>query len=78
MRFKALKEIINRHPGRHDKIAISIGLGTDAIIEAESEILDFLDDYEVDWIAPDTVGRNTVTNEDEPCIEVHLKEREHD
>ena len=51
MKFKELKEVINRHPGRHDKIAITIGLGNDAIIEAESPILDFLDDYEVAWIA---------------------------
>ena len=76
MRFKALKEIINRHPGRHDKIAVSIGLGTDAIIEAESEILDYLDDYEVDWIAPGTVGHNMVSDDEEPCIEVHLEKRE--
>ena len=74
MKFKELKEVINRHPGRHDKIAVSIGLGNDAIIEAESPILDFLDDYEVDWIAPETIGQNIVTNSEEPCIDVHLKE----
>lgn len=75
MTFAELKQVINRHPGRHDKIAITIGLGTDAIIEAESPLLDCLDDYEVAWIAPDTVGRNIVTDDTEPCIEVHLKEK---
>lgn len=74
MKFKELKEVINRNPGRHDKIAISIGLGNDAIIEAESHILDCLDEYEVAWIAPETVGQNIVTNSEEPCIDVHLKE----
>lgn len=74
MKFKELKEVINRHTGRHDKIAISIGLGTDAIIEAESPILDFLDEYEVAWIAPETVGHNIVTNSEDPCIDVRLKE----
>lgn len=76
MKFKELKEVINRHSGRHDKIAISIGLGNDAIIEAESPILDFLDDYEVVWIAPETVGQNVVTDSSEPCIDVHLKDLE--
>ena len=75
MKFGELKTVINRHSGRHDKIAITIGLGTDAIIEAESPLLDCLDDYEVAWIAPSTVGRNTVTDSEEPCIDVHLKER---
>ena len=75
MKFKELKEVINRHPGRHDKIAITIGLGNDAIIEAESPLLDCLDDYEVAWIAPETVGNNIVTDSDEPCIDVHLVER---
>ena len=73
MKFGELKRVINRHAGRHDSIAVSIGLGSDAIIEAESEILDYLDDYEVDWIAPSTVGHNTVTDSQEPCIDVHLK-----
>lgn len=76
MKFKELKEVINRHPGRHDKIAITIGLGNDAIIEAESPLLDCLDDYEVAWIAPETVGNNIVTDSDEPCIDVHLKDKE--
>ena len=76
MKFSELLSVINRHDGRHDNIAISIGLGTDGVIEAESEILDFLSDYEVDWIAPDTVGYNIVTDSEEPCIEVHLKEME--
>ena len=76
MKFKELKEVINRHPGRHDKIAITIGLGNDAIIEAESPILDYLDDYEVAWIAPETVGHNIVSDSEEPCIDVHLKEPE--
>ena len=76
MKFKELKEVINRNPGRHDKIAITIGIGNDAIIEAESPILDFLDDYEVAWIAPETVGRNIVSDSEEPCIDVHLKEPE--
>ena len=76
MKFKELKEVINRHPGRHDKIAITIGLGNDAIIEAESPILDYLDDYEVAWIAPDKVGHNIVTDSEEPCIDVRLKEPE--
>ena len=75
MKFGELKQVVNRCSGRHDKIAITIGLGNDAIIEAESEILDYLDDYEVAWIAPSTVGHNTVTDEDEPCIDVHLKEK---
>lgn len=75
MKFSELKMVINRHSGRHDKIAITIGLGTDAVIEAESPILDCLDDYEVAWIAPSTVGRNIVTNDEEPCIDVHLKEK---
>lgn len=75
MKFSELKMVINRHSGRHDKIAITIGLGTDAIIEAESPILDYLDDYEVAWIAPSTVGHNTVTDSEQPCIDVHLKEK---
>ena len=75
MKFSELKNVINRHPGRHEKIAITIGLGTDAIIEAESPILDYLDDYDVAWIAPSTVGHNTVTDSEEPCIDVHLKEK---
>lgn len=75
MTFAELKQVINRHPGRHDKIAITIGLGNDAIIEAESPLLDCLDDYEVVWIAPETVGNNIVTDSEEPCIDVHLKEK---
>ena len=75
MKFKELKQVINRHPGRHDQIAVTIGLGCDAVIEAESEILDYLDDYEVKWIAPSTVGENLVTDKEEPCIEVHLAEK---
>lgn len=78
MRFSELKQVINRHPGRHDKIAITIGLGNDAIIEAESPILDCLDDYEVAWIAPETVGKNLVTESEEPCIEVHLEKGKSD
>lgn len=74
MKFAELKQVINRHSGRHDKIAVTIGLGCDAVIEAESEILDYLDDYEVAWIAPSTIGENLVTDKEEPCIEVHLKE----
>ena len=76
MTFGELKQVINRHPGRHDKIAITIGLGNDAIIEAESPLLDYLDDYEVAWIAPETVGRNLVMESEGPCIDVHLKDRE--
>ena len=75
MKFGELKTVINRYSGRHDKIAITIGLGTDAIIEAESPLLDCLDDYDVEWIAPSTVGHNTVTDSEEPCIDVHLKEK---
>lgn len=75
MKFSELKTVINRCSGRHDWIAITIGLGTDALIEAESPILDYLDDYEVSWIAPSTIGHNKVTDEEEPCIEVHLKEK---
>ena len=74
MKFSELKQVINRSPGRHDKIAITIGLGNDAIIEAESPLLDCLDDYQVAWIAPDTVGRNIVTDSEEPCISIHLQE----
>ncbi len=76
MKFKELKKVINRCKGRHDKIVISIGLGNDAIIEAESPILDCLDNYEVAWIAPETVGKNIVTDSEEPCIDVHLKDLE--
>lgn len=72
MKFKELKDIINRSPGRHDRLAIHIELGFDAIIASDSEILDFLDDYSVKWIAPSTIGQSTVTNEEEPCIEIHL------
>ena len=72
MLFKELKSIINRQPGRHDRVAIHIDLGCDAIVESESEILDFLDDYNVKWIAPSTVGKSSVTDEEEPCIEIHL------
>ena len=75
MKFSELKTVINRCTGRHDKIAVTIGLGTDAVIQAESPLLDCLDDYEVDWIAPSTVGHNTVTDSEEPCIDVHLKEK---
>ena len=75
MKFSELKKVINRYKGRHDKIAITIGLGTDAIIEAESPLLDCLDDYSVAWIAPSTVGHNIVTDSEEPCIEVHLKDQ---
>ena len=82
MRFGELKTVINRHPGRHDWISISIGLGVDAVIQAESPLLDCMDDYEVAWIAPSTLGEETVstgisTVSDEmiPAIEVHLKEK---
>ena len=78
MKFKELKEIINRCKGRHDKIAISIGIGNDAIIEAESPILDCLDEYEVLWIAPESVGQNIVTDSQEPCIDIHLKDPRED
>lgn len=81
MKFGELKKVINRHSGRHDWISINIGLGTDALIQAESPLLDCMDDYEVDWIAPGTLGDetvttgvSTVTDEVLPCIEVHLKE----
>lgn len=81
MKFKELKQVINRHPGRHDWISISIGLGVDAVIKAESPMMDCIDEYEVDWIAPSTLGEETVTTgvstvSDEvlPCLEVHLKE----
>lgn len=75
MKFKELKNILNRHSGRHDHVGIWIGLKSSGVIEMESEILDFLDDYDVSWIASGTIGRNQVTNEEEPCIEIHLKER---
>lgn len=82
MKFGELKTVINRHPGRHDWISISIGLGVDAVIQAESPLLDCMDDYEVAWIAPSTLGDETVTTgistvSDEmiPAIEVHLKEK---
>ena len=75
MTFGELKQVINRCAGRRDMIAVTIGLGTDAIIEAESRLLDCMDDYEVAWIAPGTVGENIVTDSEEPCIEVHLKEK---
>ena len=75
MKFSELKKVINRHSGRHDWISVSIGLGTDAVIAAESPILDGLDEYEVAWIAPGTFGRSTVTEEETPCIEVHLVEK---
>lgn len=83
MLFKELKSVINRSSGRHDWISISIGLGNDAVIQAESPILDALDDYEVDWIAPATFGDctvtegiNSVTDEKMPCINIHLKSKE--
>lgn len=74
MKFSELKQVINRSPGRHAKIAITIGLGNDAIIEAESPLLNCLDDYNVLWIAPGTVGLNIVTDSEEPCIDIHLQE----
>lgn len=76
MKFGELLAVINRHQGRHDKIAITIGLGCDGVIEAESPILDYLADYDVRWIAPDTVGNNTITDSAEPCIEIHLAAKE--
>lgn len=83
MKFGELKTVINRHPGRHDWISVSIGLGVDAVIQAESPLLDCMDDYEVAWIAPSTLGDETVTTgistvseEMVPAIEVHLKEKE--
>ncbi len=82
MKFGELKTVINRHPGRHDWISVSIGLGVDAVIQAESPLLDCMDDYEVAWIAPSTLGDETVTTgistvseEMIPAIEVHLKEK---
>lgn len=74
MKFKELKTVINRHKGRLDWLAITIGLGTDAMIKADSPILDALDDYDVSWIAPSTVGHNTVTDSEEPCIDIHLED----
>ena len=76
MKFGELKQVINRNPGRHEWVAVTIGLGTDAVISADSPILDLLDDYEVSWIAPSTFGENTVTDRDEPCLDVHLKEKQ--
>lgn len=78
MKFGELKTVINRSPGRHDWVAVTIGLGTDAIISAESPILDLIDDYEVAWIAPSTIGENLVTDKEQPCIEVHLQEKKDD
>lgn len=82
MKFGELKTVINRYPGRHDWISVSIGLGVDAVIQAESPLLDCVDDYEVAWIAPSTLGDETVTTgistvseEMIPAIEVHLKEK---
>lgn len=74
MKFGELKTVINRHSGRHEWISIAIGLGTDAIIQNDSPLLDMLDEYEVNWIAPGTIGESTVTHQGVPCIEVHLKE----
>ena len=74
MKFGELKTVINRHSGRHEWISITIGLGTDAIIQNDSPLLDMLDDYEVSWMAPGTIGESTVTHKEVPCIEVHLKE----
>lgn len=76
MKFGELKQVINRNPGRHEWVAINIGLGTDAVVKAESPMLDLIDDYEVAWICPSTVGENLVTDKEQPCIEVHLKEKE--
>lgn len=76
MKFGELKSIINRHKGRHDLVAVHIGLGCDGIIEAESPIIDMLDAYEVDWVAPAKAGRFYLADWDLPCIEVHLKEAE--
>lgn len=75
MKFEELKKVISRHEGRHEWISISIGLGSDALIQAESPILDCLDDYEISYINPGTVGESTVTDDAVPCIEVHLKEK---
>lgn len=85
MTFGELKKVINRSAGRHMWVSISIGLGVDAVIQAESPLLDVMDDYEVAWIGAasfgeETVtdGRNAVTDEMEPCLEIHLKERKED
>ena len=43
-----------------------------------SEILDFLDEYDVSWIASRTIGRSQVTDQEEPYIEIHLKERKNE
>ena len=81
MKFGELKKVINRSKGRHMWVAISIGLGNDAVIQAESPLLDKMDEYEVDWIGADlfgeetvTDGRNKVTDEDIPCLSIHLKD----
>lgn len=76
MKFGELKSVINRNAGRHDRITIHIGLGFDAVIDTKSELLDYLDEYTVNWIAPSTIGKNTVTEESEPCIEIHLMRKE--
>lgn len=74
MKFGELKSVINRSNGRWDYLSFTIGLGMDAIIKSESEILDYLDEYEVAWIAPSTMmGHATVSDNDMPCIEIHLK-----
>ena len=85
MKFGELKKVINRSAGRHMWCSISIGLGVDAVIQAESPLLDVMDDFEVAWIGAasfgeETVtdGRSTVTDEQEPCLEIHLKERKED
>ena len=75
MKFGELKQVINRNPGRHERVAINIGLGTDAVVKADSPMLDLIDDYEVAWICPSTIGENLVTDKEQPCIEVRLKEK---
>lgn len=78
IKFKDLKNVLNRNAGRHDHVAIYIGLKIAGVIEMESEILDYLDDYDVSWIASGTIGRSQVTDQEEPCIEIHLKERKNE
>ena len=61
MKFGEFKTTLNRHPGKHMWASIHIGVGLDGVIELESPLLDYLDDYEVSWVAPSMFGEDTVT-----------------
>lgn len=76
MKVKELKEIINRYPGRRDWLKIYEGLDLVCITKSESISLDLLDEWEIDWIAPDMTDKGVRDiGETGPCIKIVLKER---